>query len=1072
MHTHLSKHVLLSGIVALIFLLPVVSPAQKTYVAGRKGSEKLGSHITVLTNGNYVVTDPEWNDGGKTHVGAVYLYNGANHQLISTLTGSKKNDRVGSRGVTALSNGNFVVCSPEWSNGPAAFAGAVTWANGTTGISGKVDASNSLVGSMANNFVGVDNITPLPNGNYVVRSTLWDNGAVTDAGAATWGNGATGITGVVNASNSLIGTKKEDKVGFDDIKVLTNGNYVVQSRAWDNGSVQDAGAATWGNGTTGVTGEINVSNSLIGSHSNDQIGYAVVVLTNGNYVVQSEYWDNGSIVDAGAATWGNGLNGVTGFVSASNSLVGTAEADNVGIVTALANGNYVVATPRWANGPAQYAGAVTWADGTKGITGTISISNSLVGSRLHDGVGMSKVCALTNGNYVVGSQGWQSAPGVFVGAATWANGATGLTGPVSASNSLIGSTNEDGVGSMITALTNGNYVVTSEIWNNGPNTSVGAATFANGSTGLVGVVSKSNSLIGYHMYDNVGRVIALKNGNYVVYSPWWNNGSERDAGAVTLGNGTTGSIGVVSPFNSLVGSTYDDLVGWDVTALSDGNYVVASRTWRNRTNTQIGAVTWCDGTKNMKGPVSDSNSLVGSVEFRYVGYVVPFDNGDYYISNNDWFDYNINDYVGAMTPMPRKTPLSGVVKSCNSILGTKPFSGNRINVTWNSVYQYALVGTGGSNFYAIVNDDPVADSNLAGDYSEDTKRVWHSPETFLNDCGEIGIVTPYEDGNTVTGPVKMKVYVALSAPATDQPYVRRYFSITPEANAGTATGQVTLFIGQSDFDDFNENRGDAPALPSGPTDSDGIQNIRITQIHGTSQTGYPNSYTGWTGSGPAAVLINPKDQDIVWNDSAKRWEISFAVKGFSGFFVHSNVNEQALPVHLVSFTAVKSEGNALLKWQTISEINASHFDIERSVDGKNFIKVGIVKTTGNGDYAHSYSFVDTTFASLGQLVYYRLRAVDTDGSYAYSAIQHLQAEVKPASTYVYPNPVRAGSSVTISADGAPRNIQIVDLAGRSVSGAIIQRSNTGFVLSKLPQGVHLVKFDTDRGPEVRKLVVE
>ncbi|WP_255713518.1 T9SS type A sorting domain-containing protein [Dyadobacter chenwenxiniae] len=776
-------------------------------------------------------------------------------------------------------------------------------------------------------------------------------------------------------------------------------------------------------------------------------------MTNGNYVVQSEYWDNGSIVDAGAATWGSGLTGVTGIVSVSNSLVGTAEADNVGIVTALTNGNYVVSTTHWANGAAKFAGAVTWADGTKGITGTISISNSLVGSKPNDGVGFGYVCALANGNY--------------------ANGETGMTGTVSASNSLIGSTNEDGVGKHIIGLTNGNYVVSSPNWSNGITPGVGAATFANGATALVGVISKSNSLIGYRMYDHVGKsAIPLKNGNYVICSPYWTNGPAREAGAVTLGNGTTGSVGFVSPFNSLVGSTEGDLVGWDVTALSDGNYVVASRTWRSLPKNHIGAVTWGDGNKNLKGPVSASNSLVGSSEFRYVGYVKPFENGNYYIEDNFWYNYNINAYAGAMTPMPGKTPLSGVVKSCNSILGTKPRSGIALNVTWNTVYHYSLVGYGEGNLYVIVNEDPVTDNNLAGDYSEATKTMYYAPATFRTDCGEIGMVVPSDESTAVTGPVKMKVYVALTAPSTDQPYVRRYYDITPEANAGTATGQVTLFIAQSDFDDFNQNIGDAPALPSGPTDIDGIQNIRITQIHGTSQTGYPNSYTGWTGSDPRVVLINPKDQDIVWNDNAKRWELSFAVEGFSGFFVHSNVNEQALPVHLASFTAVKSEGNALLKWKTTSEINASYFDIERSVDGKNFVKAGTVKATGNEDYTHSYSFVDTAFASLGQLAYYRLRAVDTDGSYAYSAIQRLRAEDKPVSTYVYPNPVRAGSSVTISTVGVPRNIQIVDLAGRSIGAAIIQRSDTGFVLSKLPQGVHLVKFDTDHGPEVRKLVVE
>ncbi len=42
-------------------------------------------------------------------------------------------------------------------------------------------------------------VTALSNGNYVVRSPYWDNGAATDAGAVTWGSGTTGCTGAVSA---------------------------------------------------------------------------------------------------------------------------------------------------------------------------------------------------------------------------------------------------------------------------------------------------------------------------------------------------------------------------------------------------------------------------------------------------------------------------------------------------------------------------------------------------------------------------------------------------------------------------------------------------------------------------------------------------------------------------------------------------------------------------------------------------------------------------------------------------------------------------------------------------------
>ena len=86
------------------------------------------------------------------------------------LTGSSAGDSVGSGGVTVLKNGNFVVSSYAWSNGATSRVGAVTWVNGATGLAGVVSTSNSLYGTTANDRVGSSGVTALSNGNYVVSS--------------------------------------------------------------------------------------------------------------------------------------------------------------------------------------------------------------------------------------------------------------------------------------------------------------------------------------------------------------------------------------------------------------------------------------------------------------------------------------------------------------------------------------------------------------------------------------------------------------------------------------------------------------------------------------------------------------------------------------------------------------------------------------------------------------------------------------------------------------------------------------------------------------------------------------
>ncbi len=91
--------------------------------------------------------------------------------------------------------------NPHWHKNAAANVGAATWGNGAVGVKGAVSATNSLVGSVADDYAG--NLVPaLSNGNYVVSSPNWHLGALANVGAATWRNGATGASGVISADNS------------------------------------------------------------------------------------------------------------------------------------------------------------------------------------------------------------------------------------------------------------------------------------------------------------------------------------------------------------------------------------------------------------------------------------------------------------------------------------------------------------------------------------------------------------------------------------------------------------------------------------------------------------------------------------------------------------------------------------------------------------------------------------------------------------------------------------------------------------------------------------------------------
>ena len=534
---------------------------------------QFGSVTQVLTSGNVVITSP-YDDAGGTDAGAVYLFNAMTGSLVSSLRGSTPQDNVGLSGITTLTNGNYVVSSTSWNSGSLTAVGAVTWGNSVTGSpGGVVSSSNSLVGSTADDRVGSYYVVALTNGNYVVASFAWDSGTLLDVGAVTWGNGSTGITGVVSSTNSLVGSGADDNVGSTGLTALTNGNYVVRSSNWDSGTVSNVGAATWGNGSTGITGVVSSTNSLVGSSIGDGVsGSRATALTNGNYVVVTTRWDFGTVPDVGAVTWGNGSTGITGVVSSTNSLVGSTNSDLIGSTgfTELTNGNYVVASSNWDSGTVSNVGAVTWGDGSTAITGLVSSTNSLVGSTASDSIGNGRIRALTNGNYVVASFDWDFGTATNAGAVTWGNGTQGITGVVSSSNSLVGSTMSDNVGDRgdgtslgVIALANGAYAVLSGKWDSGTLTNVGAVTWGGGTTGISGVVSSSNSIVG----KTADKGSTWRLGGTTGIDAFVAQNPQDGSGRVVLGSAARGFGLPTSPKGNLqaAGGTIDLSTGADLT---------------------------------------------------------------------------------------------------------------------------------------------------------------------------------------------------------------------------------------------------------------------------------------------------------------------------------------------------------------------------------------------------------------------------------------------------------------------------------------------------------------------------
>jgi hypothetical protein len=104
--------------------------------------------------------------------------------------------------------------------------------------------------------------------------------------------------------------------------------------------------------------------------------------------------------------------------------------------------------------------------------------------------------------------------------------------------------------------------------------------------------------------------------------------------------------------------------------------------------------------------------------------------------------------------------------------------------------------------------------------------------------------------------------------------------------------------------------------------------------------------------------------------------------------------EDALSFKLSSFSAYeKVNAKVMLNWATASEINTSHFIIQRSIDGKEFNDAALLFTQeGDRSTQMEYNYADNANSIKSDIIYYRLKMVELDGKYSYSnpVIVHLE----------------------------------------------------------------------------------
>jgi hypothetical protein len=171
------------------------------------------------------------------------------------------------------------------------------------------------------------------------------------------------------------------------------------------------------------------------------------------------------------------------------------------------------------------------------------------------------------------------------------------------------------------------------------------------------------------------------------------------------------------------------------------------------------------------------------------------------------------------------------------------------------------------------------------------------------------------------------------------------------------------------------------------------------------------------------------------------------------FTVNSDTNSQSntrfmvvftqngpLPVTVKELIAYKKNTGIQADWTLSQELNMDHYEVEKSLTGANFNRIGSVASTGNHSSDVTYSWFDTD-PSLGAN-FYRIKMFDRNGRSAYTNIAKVIIDNGPPSIIVYPNPI-SGNNINLQFTNIPRgeyNYTVSNKLGQVVYKGVIDHT--------------------------------
>lgn len=245
-------------------------------------------------------------------------------------------------------------------------------------------------------------------------------------------------------------------------------------------------------------------------------------------------------------------------------------------------------------------------------------------------------------------------------------------------------------------------------------------------------------------------------------------------------------------------------------------------------------------------------------------------------------------------------------------------------------------------------------------------------------------------------------------------------------------------------------------------------------VYAILRSGITRTDTTFTGSNDNTYRFFVLATDTAYNTEALKPAAEVTVLVNSGVI---------LPVTWLSFTASLKGKDGVLNWATATETNSKMYVIERSVNGRNFAQIGTLNAIANSTVRTNYAFTDSNVVALNiPLVYYRLKQLDKNGNYTYSAIVAVPlptVNLAP-SVQVYPNPFKQALNLMLAnmpATTTGDEVSLYTLDGKMVyrKTTAAHGANATITLDDMPSlipGIYMLKLIAGKQTYTFKLMKE